>query len=240
MKRFLRVVYQPYKLVFVIPFMILSTLVHGVIIIFLGFVLGRGAGNIVAVSWSKLACLVGPVGVKIRGRDNYDTQQSYVVVANHLSMVDIPVLHGWLGLKIKWIMKKELKKVPVFGRACEALGCIFIDRSDTDAAIGAMKDAKKRLGPKASVLFFPEGTRSRGGSMLPFKKGAFRFAIYAGLPILPVTVRNSHRILPSDSLDLFPGTAEVIVHPSVDLGRHALDDLDGTISEIRGIIKASL
>lgn len=240
LKKLLRIAYQPYKWFFVIPFMVLSTVFHSLVCLMIGLVFGRGSGNIAAVSWSKLACLVGPVRVKIFGRENYDPSLSYVVVANHQSMVDIPVLHGWLGLKIKWVMKKELKKIPVFGHGCQSLGCIYIDRSDHDAAVQTMSDAKETLARTASVIFFPEGTRSRDGNLLPFKKGAFWFSSVTGLPILPVTIKNTLKILPSDTLDLFPGTAYVVIHPPVTLSASDRDDLNGVIARVRETIKSEL
>jgi 1-acyl-sn-glycerol-3-phosphate acyltransferase len=167
--RFLKAVYQPYKWLFVFPFMVLSTLVHGVVCMVVVLFFGADAGNLIAVSWSRVACILGPVRVKIFGRNNYSRANSYVVVANHQSMVDIPVIHGWLGLRIKWVMKKELKKIPVFGPACQSLGCIYIDRSNSEAAVKSMEAAKKRLFDRekviggSAVLFFPEGTRSRDG-----------------------------------------------------------------------------
>ncbi|MCP4119882.1 MAG: 1-acyl-sn-glycerol-3-phosphate acyltransferase [Desulfobacteraceae bacterium] len=242
MDAILKTVYQPYKWLFVIPFMVLSTLFHGMVCIIVVLFFGADAGNIVAVTWARIACIVAPIRVKIRGRHNYTRKKTYVVVANHQSMVDIPVVQGWLGLRIKWVMKKELKKVPVFGPACRSLGCIYIDRSDREAAIRSIAEAKARLTRKSAVLFFPEGTRSRDGKMLPFKKGAFRFAMDAGLPILPITIKNSREILPPDSLDLTPGEVEIIIHPEVrmtgiDIGGKSLDE---TIARVRETICQAL
>ena len=242
MDAILKTVYQPYKWLFVIPFMVLSTLFHGMGCIVMALLFGADAGNIVAVSWARIACIVTPIRVKIRGRHNYTREKTYVVVANHQSMVDIPVVHGWLGLKIKWVMKKELKKVPVFGPACQSLGCIYVDRSDSQAAIKSMAEARSKLTKKSAVLFFPEGTRSRDGRLLPFKKGAFRFAMDAGLPILPITIRNSRQILPPDSLDLYPGEVEIVIHPEVSMA--GVDgggkSLDETIARVRKTIHQSL
>ncbi|MFH1156994.1 MAG: lysophospholipid acyltransferase family protein [Pseudomonadota bacterium] len=240
MESLLKAAYQPYKWFFVLPFMVLSTVFHSLLCMLIGLFLGKGSGNIAAVSWSKLACLVGPVRVRFYGRENYDRKSAYVVVANHQSMVDIPVLHGWLGLKIKWVMKKELKRIPVFGHGCESLGCIYVDRFDREAAIQAMKDADSYLDDTASVIFFPEGTRSRDGKLLPFKKGAFRYALHSGLPILPVTIKNTGKILPCDSLDLFPGVAEVVIHPPVDIKTYTIQDMDRLIQDVRQIIGSAL
>lgn len=236
MKSFLKAVYQPYKWLFFIPFIVVLTLCCGLICIFVTFIFGPDAGDIIAVSWSRMVCLLAPVRVKITGRGNYNIHNSYVVVVNHQSLIDIPVLHGWLGLKIKWVMKQELKKIPVFGSACQSLGCIYINRFDRYAAIKSMEDGRKRLSRRASVLFFPEGTRTRDGSVSDFKRGAFHFAQAVGLPILPVTIKNTMHILPSDSLDLFPGTAEIVIHPPLDISNISHKELDKTIAQIRQTI----
>ena len=240
MTPFLKIAYQPYKWIMVIPFLFLITMFFGLIAIFTGLLFKQDAVNIVAVIWSRLCCAIVPLKVTIRGKKNYSKNKSYVIVSNHQSMADIPVIHGHLGLNIKWIMKKELGKIPIFGSACRQLGCIIVDRADHDAAVKSIEDAKKKLSKKASVLFFAEGTRSRDGKVMPFKKGAFRFACETDLPILPVTIKNSFDILPSDSLDLIPGTIELIVHPPVHFLNHHLTHLDERIEQTRQVISNAL
>ena len=217
MNTLLKIVYQPYKWLIVIPFMILNTLIMGTICIIVGFFFSQDAADILAVAWSKLSCAIAPLRVNIIGKKNYSRFKSYVVVCNHQSMVDIPVIHGFIGLKIKWVMKQELRQIPVFGAACSQLGCIYVDRSNHDAAVRSIEAAKKTLSQKASVLFFAEGTRSRNGAVMPFKKGAFIFAMATGIPILPVTIRNTMDILPSDTMDLTPGTVDIVVHRPVHI-----------------------
>ena len=240
MNPFLKIAYQPYKWIIVIPFLFIITMVIGLICIFTGLLLKQEAVNFFAVLWSRLCCAIAPLNVIIKGQKNYSRNKSYVIVANHQSMADIPVLHGHLGLKIKWIMKKELGKIPIFGYAALQLGCIYVDRANHNAAIQSIQDAKKKLSRKASVLFFAEGTRSRDGKVMPFKKGAFIFAHDTDLPILPVTIKNSFNILPSDTLDLTPGTIEIIVHPPIYILDHHMDHLDKAIESIRQTISNAL
>ncbi len=171
---------------------------------------------------------------------NYTPGRPYVVVANHQSMVDIPAIHGFIRLHIKWVMKQELRKIPVFGIACHYLGCIFVDRSHHQSAIESIRQARKRMSPKASVLFFAEGTRSRDGQVQPFKKGAFVFARETGLPVLPVTIRHSREVLPPDSLDLRPGPVEIIVHRTVRVLPDTSDQMERTIESVRATIAAPL
>ncbi|WDP89443.1 MAG: 1-acyl-sn-glycerol-3-phosphate acyltransferase [Desulfobacter sp.] len=236
----LKIAYQPYKWLIAVPFVILTTLVLGSICIVVGFFFSQDAADILAVTWSRLCCAAGPVRVRIRGRKNYSRFKSYVVVANHQSMADIPAIHGFIGLKIKWVMKQELRKIPVFGTACEQLGCIYVDRSDHDSAVRSIEAAKEKMSQKASALFFAEGTRSRNGEVMPFKKGAFRFAMETGVPVLPVTIRNSIDILPPDTLDLTPGTLDIVVHRPVHLSPHHEEELDQIIEQTRQTIAAAI
>jgi len=237
---FLKIAYQPYKWVIVIPFVFIVTMTLGLVCIFAGLLLRQNAANIIAVIWAKLCCAIVPLNVIIKGKKNYTRNQSYVVVANHQSMADIPVIHGHLGLNIKWIMKKELGKIPVFGAACHHLGCIYVDRKNHVSAIQSIEKAKKNLSKNACVLFFAEGTRSRDGKVMPFKKGAFKFACETNLPILPLTIKNSFHVLPSDSLDLTPGTIEIIVHRPVHILDHHMEHLDEKIEHIRQMIANAL
>lgn len=220
--------------------LLISTMVLGLVCILTGLILKPDAANLIAVAWSRLCCGIVPLKVNIRGRGNYKRNQPYVIVANHQSMADIPVVHGFLGLNIKWIMKNELRKVPIFGAACHRLGCIFVDRSNPQAAIQSIEAGRKKLSGKSSVLFFAEGTRSRDGKVMPFKKGAFRFAHETGLPILPITLKNSLAVLPSDSLDLIPGQVDIIVHPPIHILDARWADIEKTLKHTREIIASAL
>lgn len=240
MSPFLKIAYQPYKWLFALPLVFIFTFVAGLIAILTGIILGQNAVNIIAVIWAKLCCAVVPLKVNIRGTKNYTRKTAYVIVSNHQSMADIPVLHGNLGLDIKWIMKKELGEIPIFGAACRHLGCITVDRGNHQAALQSIEDAKKKLSGKACVLFFAEGTRSKDGKVMPFKKGAFRFAHETHIPILPLTIRNSYSILPSGSLDLTPGTVEVVVHRPIHMSDYNLARLDEVLHTTRQIIADAL
>lgn len=236
----LKIAYQPYKWFLVIPAVFLLTMGLGLICIITGILFKPDAANIVAVIWSRLCCAVVPLKVNVSGKKNYQRTRSYVIVANHQSMADIPVIHGFLGLNIKWIMKKELEKIPIFGFACHKLGCIYVDRKNSQAAIQSIRAAKSNLSEKASVLFFAEGTRSRDGSVMPFKKGAFRFAHETGLPILPVTIKNSLDILPSGSLDLIPGQIEIVVHQPIHILEAKWTAIEDTMLYTRKVISDAL
>ena len=149
--------------------------------------------------------------------ERIDPNQSYVIVSNHQSLYDILVLYGWLNIDFKWVIKKELRNFPGLGVGCEKLGHIFIDRSNPQQAIEALKQAKERITKGTSVIFFPEGTRALGTGLKPFKKGAFHMAKDLDLPILPVTILGTRAIHPSKSFDTFPGRATLVVHEPIAL-----------------------
>jgi 1-acyl-sn-glycerol-3-phosphate acyltransferase len=140
---------------------------------------------------------------------------------------------------LKWVMKKELRKVPVIGIACAALGHIFLDRTNKASAINSLQAAKGSLRPGSSVLFFPEGTRSKNGELLPFKKGAFMLARDIDIPVLPVTVRGTEKILPPGSLKLRPGRAEMIIHPEIAVETVRSMSAEDLALHTRDIIAAS-
>jgi 1-acyl-sn-glycerol-3-phosphate acyltransferase len=178
--------------------------------------------------------------VEVIGRENIDTKQSYVIVSNHQSHYDIFVLYGWIGIDIKWVMKASLRKIPFLGPACARLGHIYIDRSNSRSAIESINRAKEKIVNGTSVIFFPEGTRTSTGELIPFKKGAFRFAIDLNIPILPVTITGTRNILPRDTMNLFPGKATMVIHPPVAIEGYRDKDIQILMDECKTIIQSSL
>ncbi|CAH0989938.1 1-acyl-sn-glycerol-3-phosphate acyltransferase [Sinobacterium norvegicum] len=177
----------------------------------------RLASRYIASPWARLGFYLLPAKLDLSGSDNFDGSQSYVVVVNHTSQYDILALYGWLDLDLKWVMKKELRHVPIIGWACSAMGHIFLDRSNSEAAVKQLKNLKKTLQPGVSVLFFPEGTRSHSGELLPFKKGAFVMAKNLELPVLPVTINGTQSILPIGGYIPAFGRATMHVHPPISV-----------------------
>jgi 1-acyl-sn-glycerol-3-phosphate acyltransferase len=192
------------------------------------------------VLWAKLHIHLDPVWITVLGRQNIDPKQSYVVVANHQSNFDIFVLYGKLGVDFKWVMKSELRKAPVLGVACEKMGHIYIDRSNTQAAIASLQEAKRKIVNGTSVLFFPEGTRTRSGELGEFKKGAFQMALDLGLPILPVTITGTRKVLPPKTVDLFPGSVRMQIHAPVDVSGTTRETLGDLMARVREIIQSGM
>lgn len=225
--------YQPYKLLIFLPIVVIATnILGGLIIILVSLGLPRLARPL-PVLWARVNALAAPARVRVEGRENVDPTQSYVVVANHQSHFDILAVYGWLGIDFRWVMKIELRKVPVLGLACEKLGHVYIDRSNKRRAQESIQAAKQQLRHGTSIFFFPEGTRSLDGRLLPFKKGAFKLAKELGLPILPVTIVGSRDVLPAKTLNLFPGNIEIVIHPPIALNDDSSEEQLMTLSRER-------
>lgn len=208
--------YQPYKWLIFLPLFIVNSLVFSFLAAFFSIVVSPRVGSFFGAIWARISGMITPMFVKVKGREYIDKKQSYVIVANHQSGYDIFVLYGWLGIDFKWIMKKELRKTPGIGYASHKVGHIFLDRSSPRAAIESIEEAKRKLVNGTSVVIFPEGTRSGSNKMRNFKKGAFKIAFELGLPILPVTLVDTHKVLGKGSLNLMPGKTQMILHPPIN------------------------
>jgi len=161
-------------------------------------------------------------------------------MSNHQSHFDILAFYGHWGRQFRWVMKEELRKAPGIGWYCSAGGHVFIDRSSREKAIESLKNAGPLLEGGISVVFFPEGTRSDSGRMLPLKKGGFMTALQMGLPILPVTISGSRRVLPNRTLKLLPGKINISIHPPIDTSSYNESSREELMEEVRKVIASGL
>lgn len=111
-------------------------------------------------------------------------------------MLDVWTIYGWLPVIFKWMMKKELEKMPFIGSGCKAAGHIFVDRSNPRAAVRSIKDIEATLKDGVCTVIFPEGTRSKTGVMGPFKRGAFMIAEHVNLPVIPISLSGCYEAWP--------------------------------------------
>jgi 1-acyl-sn-glycerol-3-phosphate acyltransferase len=190
--------------------------------------------------WAWIMLTVTGTGCEIRGRDKIKKGQSYIIVTNHQSHFDALALVTTLRIQFRWIAKKELLKIPLFGRALHASRNIFVDRSDKGKSIQSIHAGMKRLPRGVSVLFFSEGTRSPDGNIQEFKKGGFVTAIEQGLPILPVTVNGSRKVLPKGSMVFHPGPIEVVVGDAIETKDYTADRLGELVNKTRDTIISNL
>jgi 1-acyl-sn-glycerol-3-phosphate acyltransferase len=188
------------------------------------------------VIWSRINAFLTPMFVSVTGDEHIDKGRSYVIISNHQSLYDIFVIYGWLGIDIKWIMKKELAKIPGIGFGSKKVGHIFLDRSNSRVALESLNEAKKKLVNGTSVVIFPEGTRSTTGKMSVFKKGAFKLAIELGLPILPITIMGTKDVLPTGTIALRPGKVSMIIHEPIEIHDQNEESIKDLMTKARNII----
>jgi 1-acyl-sn-glycerol-3-phosphate acyltransferase len=236
--RLLHLLYQPYKWLFLIPFMAVNTIFFGIVAVLVSSLVNQRIGSYFGgVIWSRVNAFFAPMFVKVTGRNNVQKNVSYVVIANHQSYYDIFLIYGWLGIDIKWIMKKELAKIPGLGFGSKKVGHIFLDRSNSRVAVESLNAAKKKLVNGTSVVIFPEGTRSKTGKTGSFKKGAFKLALDLGLPILPVSITGTREMWPANTLDLFPGRCKLVIHKPIDITSYSEDSIAELMNSAKEIIE---
>jgi 1-acyl-sn-glycerol-3-phosphate acyltransferase len=241
MRKYLLWPYQIYSWLIFVPYVAISTLFFGVLAVISVFLAGpKVASFIGGVIWSRLIVYATPIFVTVEGRNNVDKKQSYVIIANHQSHYDIPLLYGWLGVDFKWVMKKELRKIPGLGIGAEKVGHIFIDRSNTQKAVESIRIAKTKIKDGTSVVFFPEGTRSNNGQLKPFYKGAFNMARELQIPILPVTIVGTNNILPARSVLICPGKVTMVIHQPIPIAEYSDSDTRKLINKSKEIIASAL
>ena len=164
-----------------------------------------------------------------------DPRRPYVVVSNHESFADI-LLISHLPFEMKWLSKVEILKIPFIGWMMRMAGDIPVKRGFGPSAMEAMERCRESLRNRVSVIFFPEGTRSVDGTMLPFKDGAFRLAIEAGVPILPLAVAGTGTALPKHDWRFNPARAVVEVLPPIETSGLTQDDLPALKARVREVI----
>ncbi len=194
----------------------------------------RWASKWIAPWWGRLIILISFCRVTVAGKKNVNTNQSYIIVCNHQSIYDMLTIYGYLPSEFKWVIKKELEKMPFVGSACKALGHVFVDRSNSNKAKQSLIDAKSKINEGISAFFFPEGTRSKDGELKAFKKGAFRMAKSLNLPILPLTISGANQVMAANSLVICPHKIVLTIHPKISTEQ--VDNL--SVTELSNLAKS--
>ena len=169
----------------------------------LGFVISR--------IWAWILSKAMGLTFSVYGADRIAPGQSYIIAPNHQGYADILALLRTMPLSFRWVLKKELLRIPFFGWALARMGTVSVDRADRRRAVQSLNRARCKFSDGWSVLIFPEGTRTPDGNLQPFKKGAFMLAVHTGIPILPVTINGAFRVMPRKTLLFRPGHVTVTI-----------------------------
>lgn len=196
-----------------------------------------------ARNWLRLSGMK----VKVTGLNYLDAKQPYVFISNHRSYLDTATLFAYVGRRIGLIAKKELLKVPILGYGMGYVNVMAIDRSNRERAVATMKAATDRLRSGISFGVFAEGTRAKPHQFLPFKKGAFYMAAEAGVPIVPVAIKNTDVLMGKGTGVAKSGTIELILlQPVATVGvsgdvqvQKLIDEIQQTIAKELGVSELS-
>jgi 1-acyl-sn-glycerol-3-phosphate acyltransferase len=190
-----------------------------------------------ARQWLRLS----GVRVRVTGLELLDPKQTYVFVSNHRSYLDTAAMFVYTGRRIGLLAKKELLKVPVLGVGMGFVNVMAIDRTNRESAIRTTEAAAKRIQSGVSFAVFVEGTRAKPGELLPFKKGAFYMARQAGVPVVPVAIRNSDVLMGKGTGEARSGTLEMVFMPPVEtVSRTTDDDITRLVGEVHNSIATEL
>ena len=175
----------------------------------------------------------------VQGLEGLDPNRQYIFIANHQSYIDIPVLVQALSqFQLRWIAKKELFWVPLFGWVLWSSKHIIVDRSSLSRAMNSLSRARERIEKGISVVVFPEGTRSHHGDLLPFKRGGFLLAFKSQTPIVPVTIKGSGAVWSRGDWRIRSGEIEIVMGKPVSVDRYRAQDLKLLLNRVRAEIES--
>ena len=193
----------------------------------------REAFNVMGSVWGDLAASAAGIDLRVEGQENLWSHRPAVFIFNHQSGLELVLMLKMLRKDFTGIAKQELRNNPIFGPLFRAAGVVFVDRSDTAKAIEALEPAVEALRHGRSLIIAPEGTRSTTAHVGRFKKGAFRLAMDANVPVVPVVFRNVLDALPKGAVIVRPAVIEAVVLPPLDTSTWTLETLEDEIQLVR-------
>ena len=225
---------------FLIPAIAIYTIVLGSLSLLSSLFDRRGhAAHACARAWSWLILATTGVQPQVRGVEQLERGRTYVFVANHQSIYDIPVLFASLPYQLRIIAKESLGRFPFLGWHLRRTGHLLVDRRNPDRA-GILRRWKGLVGDGLSLIIFPEGTRSPDGRVGAFKAGSFLLAIEAGLPIVPISLDGSRFVMRKGHLTTRPGRVTMMVHAPIATARLDVGDARELGHRVREIVAASV
>lgn len=170
----------------------------------------------VGMGLAHLSVRVGGVKIKMVGLENFDPAGTYIFMSNHVSNLDPPVLAPLIPRRTSVLAKRELWRIPILNKALDLAEIVPVERNNREAAIQSIRRAAEVMSHHINMTIYPEGTRSRDGRLLPFKKGPFHLAAESGFPIVPVTILGTYEMWPKGRNIIRGGTATLVFHPPID------------------------
>lgn len=200
----------------------------------------RAGANLAASKGCDRALRAARVTLRVQGREHLWSDRPAIFAFNHQSPLDVVVLGALVRQDITAVAKESLRHHPVFGPIGYLISAAFIDRSNNAAAREALQPVVDSLRAGVSIAVAPEGTRSRTGELLPFKKGPFHMAIQGGVPMVPIVIRNAGELMESHSAWIAPGVVDVCVLPPIDTSGWTADTVGEHRDEVREMFVRTL
>jgi len=191
-----------------------------------------------ARGWARSVLAVAGISVRVLHGDRIERGKSFVVVANHESFCDILVLLATLPMQVRFLAKRSVFRVPVLGWSIAAAGFVPVDREDRSRSAATVEAALHRLQGGRSLVIFPEETRTPTGDLLPFKRGAAHLALRSGLPILPVALAGTYRVLPRGTLAITPGPVIMAVGNPIEVSGRSVRERGAVTRALREEIES--
>lgn len=180
------------------------------------------------------------IRVEVEGRERIDPRGAYVYMSNHLSFLDGPLLFVLIPGMIRVLLKKSVFRIPVLGWGMRFIGFVPVDRKGMKAGKASIDRAKSLMREKGySFLIFPEGTRSRDGGLLPFRRGGFFLAVDSQAPIVPVSIKGTYELMPRGRFRVKRGTVKVVFHEPVPSAGRSVATMPELMEEVRAAIQSA-
>ncbi|CAM2006756.1 lysophospholipid acyltransferase family protein [Acanthopleuribacter pedis] len=190
--------------------------------------------------WANSVFWMSGIKLQVVGEEHLTAGKPAIYMANHASMIDIPILVAVLPGHVRFLFKHTLMYVPFLGQAMMLLGMIPINRTNRTKSVESLRKAGERIRSGIDVIIFPEGTRTKTGEMLPFKNGGFLMAIQEGFDIVPVTIHNSREVCGRNSIVTRKGVCRVTIHPRYETTGFTVADRRQIMSDVERIIGSAV
>ena len=222
---------------YALPFMIVASFAAFIVTI---FDKSGDSAHICAKLWCMGIIKLSGIKIDVSGIEHLDSKNPQVLVTNHQGTFDIFALVSTLPVQFRWVVKKELFKIPFFGLAMRKAGYISIDRENSRQALKDLRNASTKLKTGRSIAIFPEGTRTNNGELGVFKRGSLFLATFSGNPIVPISINGSFQILKKGGFIIYPNPVRIIIHPPIQVADLSGKEQKELAEKVRAIIAEDL
>ena len=183
------------------------------IIVILSLIFDRSGNAIHSIGrlWSRILLFLSGVTVEVEGIEHLLKDKPQILASNHQGAFDILALQAFIPIQFRWVAKRNLFKIPIFGWSMSLAGYIGIERARAGSAYKSIEEAAEKVKNGTSVLIFPEGTRSASGELLPFKRGGFLLAVKSGVPVIPISIQGTKDVMKRGSILIKPGLIKIVI-----------------------------